>query len=200
MKRLREIVPDLRDILFFVFNVSSIRKACKLCLLSKEFLYSFSIWGMLVIIILLQSSTHMPVPALLLAFIKIFSVFAGCCWVALPVFIYLEIKMHRQLQRTLKPNQMLQFVAGISLWQQAARGRLPVQFFGAIIVGIWLAFFAFCWPMNTSWQALFILAFLMNITFFLIFPLFLFLKKWINQGILWEFHRGGKRLTSYSEI
>lgn len=189
MQHSRRILPDTREILFFTFNVSSIRRAWNHHLLSKEFLVGLALWGISVAVVLLHIVMNFPVPTFLLAIIAIFSVFLGCCWVALPVFVYLQMKMHRQLRRTLRARRFLRFVTGISLWQQAVRGRLPLQFLGTLVVGAWLAFLAFAWPMAASWQVLFLLAFFVDVVFFIFFPLLLFLGWWVRRGMRWEVPR-----------
>jgi len=199
MERLIQSRPDLRKILLVMFNVYAIRKACILHLLSKEFLLGCFLWGVSVEIILLQGATAIAIPAPILTIIKIFSVFSGCCWVAFPIFVYLKVQLDRQMQKTLKTGSLFQFLTGVSLWHQTVRGKLPAQFLGAIFVGIGLAVCAFKWQLNSSWQVLFVLAFAVNALFFLLFPLLLFLGKWINRGIQQELHQGRKQQGSYNK-
>ncbi|HET8846511.1 MAG TPA: hypothetical protein VFN35_33920, partial [Ktedonobacteraceae bacterium] len=166
-------------------------------LFSKEFLLGLFLWGISVGIILLQIITRISMPSFLLTGIKVFSVFAGCCWVAFPLFMYLEMKMHRQLRKTLKPGRTFPFVTGIDLWQQAVRGRLPVQFFGAIVLEAWLVFVALGWPLSASWRVLLLLALWINAMFFVVFPLLLIVGVWVKRGVRSVCCQRRRQLTNY---
>lgn len=200
MHYLKPMMPSLRDILCFVFNVSALRQACKLHLFSRAFLAGLALWGVSVGVILLHAFRPFPLPALWLTAIEIFSVFAGCCWVALPVFVCLNIRMHLQLRKPLHVGQAVQFIIGVSLWRQALRGRLPVQFWGAGVVGAWLAFLILNWPMSFAWQILLMLAFVVNILFFIIIPLLFVLGKWSEREVQRDLPPHRKRRAAYGDL
>lgn len=179
MNIMHRISPLFRRFILVIFNVGALRHACN-HVLSREFLAGFAVWVLSAVAILFLWWTKRTLPGLPMVLLVLFSLFTGCCWVLVPVSVYLGETLDRWMRRRISERSWLQTLAGTHLWHQAARGKLSQQFFWALLVGIVLWFAAFQWTWSQTWQAWMVVAFLINALFFVFFPLLLFLQAHIH--------------------
>lgn len=171
VRSIKHMIPALQKLGLLILNAQAARKAYEQHLLSRAFLTGCICWTLFAGTILLQMGRTITLPGFVMTLIKIVSVFIGCCWIILPVLIYLEGKVDRQVHRVITIGPILRFLSGIALWCQAAQGRPRhlSQLPGAIIVSVLFGFVLFTWPISHPWQALLALAFFVNTIFYILF-------------------------------
>lgn len=175
--------PFFRRLFFVIFNAGAVRKAYKLQLFSLEFCLGFALWIILAGVVLLRLNAQVALPTWLILPIALVSVFIGCCWIVLPLVIYLERKGNQFLTHPFSPGNLINTLNGATLWHRAIQGKLSAQFLGAILLDIGCLWLLFPWHIAASWQALFHLAFFANTIFYIVFPLLLFLGEWMRRGV-----------------
>lgn len=175
--------PFGRTLFLLVFHGNAVRNAYELRLFSHEFGLSLICWAISSVCILLRFTMVIALPSWLTISLAVFSVFSGCCWVALPLLVYLARKTEQFLAYEITPGKLIKTLTGAALWHQAAQGRLTLQFFGALLVESGFIWVLFPWRLSAAWQVFFHGAFFLNTIFYLIFPLLLFLGAWIQRGV-----------------
>lgn len=183
MRVLEHPEPFFRRLLFIIFNGGAVRNAYAHRLFSREWCLGCVSWALLSGIVLWHSAASMALPEWFIIPTAILAVFTGGCWVAFPIFVSLISAIDQVVEKQIKPGRRIRYLMGWSLWHQAVQGKLSFQFLGAMLLEIGSVWIAGHWPIHSSWQVLFDLAFCINTLFYLVFPLLLFLGQWIHRGM-----------------